>query len=60
MKNLLMSVLLLTLLSVSAPGYAQETCPGLVESAINSMAQFCEGTGRNQVCYGHNAVTADP
>ena len=59
MKNLLMMVLLFISLSVSAFSFAQEgACPNIVEGAIDSLAQYCEGTGRDQVCYGHNAVTA--
>lgn len=36
----------------------ESTCPVLVQTAIDSVATLCSGTGRNQVCYGNVQVTA--
>lgn len=37
---------------------AQTDCPALVRAAIETAASTCEATGRNQLCYGHPAITA--
>jgi len=36
------------------------TCPAIVEAALNAVDEFCQGTGRNQACYGNIALTATP
>ncbi len=50
----------------STPGLAQqdtnapETCPGFVTAAIENTQTACEGTNRNQTCYGNAPVQAQP
>ncbi len=39
------------------PVIAQETCPQLVESAVDRLDQFCVDTGRNEICYGNDSVS---
>lgn len=50
----------MTLLMILAPAiYAQPaSCPQIVENVLQSMAQVCAETGRNQVCYGNLAIRA--
>src|SRR5262245_3291983 len=33
-------------------------CPELVNNALEQLNEFCDGLGRNQVCYGHEQVQA--
>ncbi|MBZ0303822.1 MAG: hypothetical protein K8J31_29040 [Anaerolineae bacterium] len=47
-------------LAVAPALWAQETCPAIVEQALDAVDQFCNATGRNQACYGHFAVEAVP
>ena len=35
-------------------------CSGIATLAIDSTETYCEGAGRNQVCYGHILVEAQP
>lgn len=35
-----------------------ETCPALVEQALESLEMNCTGMGRNTACYGNNRVSA--
>jgi len=35
-------------------------CPVIVQSALLMTEQLCAGTGRNQACYGHALVAAEP
>ncbi len=35
-------------------------CPALVQQALEITEQGCEGTRRNEVCYGHNTLDAEP
>lgn len=37
-----------------------DACPETVQTALNATNQFCQATGRNQACYGHMALTAEP
>ncbi len=48
----LMTVFISSLAVVSA----QDSCPAIVESILESVDTACEGIGRNQVCYGNNLV----
>ncbi|MEQ8672079.1 MAG: hypothetical protein RLP44_08075 [Aggregatilineales bacterium] len=32
---------------------SDETCPALVETALEAVDEFCANTGRNQACYGN-------
>lgn len=35
-------------------------CPAIVQQALASTDQLCEGTGRNQACYGNLRLSAEP
>ena len=35
---------------------SDEACPAAVEMALEAVDSNCSGTGRNQVCYGNNAI----
>ncbi len=35
-------------------------CPAIVETALQTTLQVCDGTGRNEACYGHVAMSAEP
>ncbi|MFO7321359.1 MAG: hypothetical protein DIU68_006490 [Chloroflexota bacterium] len=37
-----------------------EICSQLIASALEATEQFCQNTGRNQICYGHSLVQAEP
>ncbi len=48
--------LLLVVIAPTASVLAQDTCPALVQNALEVTGNACEGIGRNQICYGHTAV----
>lgn len=50
----------LVMLSVSFSLAQANTCPTIVEAALNAVDEFCQETGRNQACYGNIALTATP
>jgi hypothetical protein len=54
--------LLLPLLVVClAPAaLAQDDCPMIVATAIETIDSICHETARNQLCYGNNTVDARP
>jgi hypothetical protein len=60
------SVLLVILLCIptAKPFYAASStanaCPDIVRTAFDSTQQQCVGLGRNQVCYGHVQLDAQP
>src|SRR5690606_30892948 len=35
-------------------------CPALVQNALRQVETHCAGTGRNQICYGHSVLLAEP
>ncbi|MCL4249207.1 MAG: SH3 domain-containing protein [Anaerolineae bacterium] len=51
---------ILMLLSLGLPAVAQNDCPALVRAALEVADAACAATGRNQLCYGHGALTAVP
>ncbi|MCI0710935.1 MAG: hypothetical protein L0154_12305, partial [Chloroflexi bacterium] len=53
MKRLVLTCFAL-LLTVAV--MAQETCPDLVQSALESLDRVCQITGRNEICYGNTRV----
>ena len=57
MKHLIW--LLLTTLIV-VPVVAAVDCPAIVESALETTDALCETTRRNQACYGHVSLEAEP
>lgn len=55
------ALLLLVIASVSITTIAQENaCPIVVENALAATDRVCAETGRNQACYGHVSITAQP
>jgi hypothetical protein len=46
----------------SEPGQddTQETCPAIVESALEAVDNLCRTIGRNQACYGNIRLDAEP
>jgi hypothetical protein len=36
-----------------------ETCPAIVETALQSLDALCQGAARNQACYGHRMLMAE-
>jgi hypothetical protein len=53
-----MTLVLLAFASISSVSWAQ-SCPSLVQSAIEAIAQNCTQLGRNTACYGYNLVSAE-
>lgn len=48
---------------VTAVAVAQDEtgdCPAIVETALQTTLQVCDMTGRNEACYGHVAMSAEP
>lgn len=37
-----------------------DRCPAIVETALNAADELCTTIGRNQACYGHVAISAEP
>ncbi len=50
---------LLLLLSVSVATAQAVTCPDFVERAITAVSTTCGSLGRNELCYGNNAIEAE-
>jgi hypothetical protein len=44
----------------SAATRAAENCPVLVQRALSTMNSACESTQRNEICYGHPLLKAEP
>jgi len=36
------------------------TCPTIVESALETLDEFCTDIGRNQICYGNVSIAVEP
>jgi hypothetical protein len=53
-------VLLATPTTSSVGSSAPVGCPELVREALTTTDQLCEGTSRDQACYGHISVQARP
>ncbi len=63
MKFTLISALLLSFVIGSAPLFSAldaEACGTLVRDALSATEMICQGTGRNEACYGHVAIDAQP
>jgi hypothetical protein len=43
--------------SILSEGYA---CPEIVTQAMTATTEVCDGAGRNQACYGHVQLAAEP
>ncbi len=50
--------IVITIMSVVVIAAQGASCTGLLEDALFAVEDNCEGTGRNQVCYGFNQVSA--
>lgn len=57
MKKWILGIILLSVVTVQAQG---NTCPAIVENALNTVAQLCADVARNQACYGNLALSALP
>lgn len=61
MKHAKAVVLLVVLGLTPLAAYAQESlCPSIVETALSATSGACEGTGRNQTCYGNIMLEVEP
>lgn len=64
MRRVVKLVVALILVLVIRPFYADtqpaRVCPALVQSALQRVERLCAGTGRNQICYGHSVLVAEP
>jgi hypothetical protein len=49
--------ILILLMSVSIL-YAQADCPVFVQNTLESVTEICSDTGRDEACYGNNAIQA--
>lgn len=62
LKHTFPFVLLLLVMIVPVAVMAQgssDTCPGIVQTALQAADQFCTGSGRNQACYGNVLIAAE-
>jgi hypothetical protein len=60
-KQTKLLIILLTLFCIPVMALAQvDQCPAVVQTALEAVDQSCQGTGRNQVCYGNLALEAQP
>ncbi|NPV66716.1 MAG: hypothetical protein HPY64_06185 [Anaerolineae bacterium] len=60
-RRLVFVVLFAFLLAAARPILAQgsgETCPALVDAALDALDQVCSRLGRDTACYGHRQVEA--
>ncbi|MBI5667874.1 MAG: SH3 domain-containing protein [Chloroflexi bacterium] len=61
MKHLRLFIWIVLLGLMVSPTFAallSEECPALVQQALQATDQLCDGTGRNQACYGHARLDA--
>lgn len=55
--SILLVLLLCLTLTVALPSTAQEeSCPTIVQTAVDSTGTACQNIGRNQLCYGNNQI----
>lgn len=55
---IVLSSVLFPLTVAALPPQQSQTCPSIVEQALDRVGDFCRDLGRNQVCYGNRLVTA--
>src|SRR5262249_46043809 len=58
MKSLQNIPIFLFVLIFSVSVLAQSACPDTVQTALTQTHDLCDSTGRNQVCFGHDAISA--
>lgn len=59
MRKPILSTLFL-LLGVTATIAQGNSCPQIVQTALDTVDDFCQEAGRNQACFGNVALTATP
>lgn len=52
-------LLWMALLSISIVSAQSDECPMIVQDILMTVGDVCDATGRNQVCYGNVAITAE-
>lgn len=57
---ILIGLCLVLFVSTSIVLAQEEECPALVREALNITRTGCEGTKRNEICYGHLVLQAKP
>lgn len=60
MKHLRSIIWLILFALVVVPVVAAVDCPEVVSQALSATDELCEATGRNQACYGHVRLDAQP
>lgn len=63
MKNLRFMIWVILVSLTVSPALAIQVsneCPVIVQQALTATDQFCDATGRNQACYGHARLQAQP
>lgn len=58
MKRVKSAVIAFVFLCIVPIVLAQNSCPAIVQTALDAADQLCANTGRNQACYGHVALNA--
>jgi hypothetical protein len=58
MNRIKFSVMLFLFLGIVPAALAQNSCPAIVQTALDAADELCANTGRNQACYGHIALSA--
>lgn len=58
MNRLKFAVIAFVLLCFIPMALAQNSCPTIVQTALDAADELCANTGRNQACYGHVALSA--
>lgn len=63
MKNLRIIIWIILFSLTISPALAtlvSDECPVIVQQALTATDQLCDSTGRNQACYGHARLQAQP
>jgi hypothetical protein len=66
MKRIVGLLLLILLLAVTSVAVAQEgasaedACPAIIQTALQTVSEVCQGVGRNQACYGNLLMQIEP
>ena len=58
--TVLLVVLVMPLSAVHGTQSADSACPEIVTQAMTVTTEVCDGAGRNQACYGHVQLAAEP
>jgi len=59
MKRFCITICSLILFSISVIAQSEQ-CPVIIESALDSLDNFCQNAERNQACYGNVNLVAEP